>query len=139
MLQRLGVLVALLVTVTSAPATTKATERPIKILNQSGSTVEIYWIHPSTRELSLMSNPNVMNGAPFNLNSFVEHEFEIRELPSAKTGLCKGADKVCRTNYLMVTVNSDQSTSNPSLSRFVSFAFLQVYSILSVNFIQAPY
>ena len=68
----------------AVPATTKATERPIKILNESGSRVEIYWIHPQTRELTLMSAPNVLNGATFNLNSFIGHEFEIRELPSTK-------------------------------------------------------
>jgi len=95
--------------VSGAPATTKATERPIKILNESGSKVEIYWVHPHTRELSLMSSPNVLNGASFNLNSFVGHEFEIRELPSSKTGVCKGSDQTCRTNYLAVTENSEQS------------------------------
>ena len=68
-----------------APPTTKATERPIKILNESGSKVEIYWIHPNTGALALMSSPNVLNGASFNLNSFIGHEFEIRELPSTKT------------------------------------------------------
>ncbi len=94
-----------------APPTTKATERPIKILNESGSKVEIYWIHPQTGALSLMSTPNVLNGASFNLNSFIGHEFEIRELPSSKTGVCKGTEQTCRTNYLSVTENSEQSKS----------------------------
>lgn len=92
-----------------APPTTKATERPIKILNLSGSKVEISWIHPQTGELVLMSSPNVLNGASFNLNSFIGHEFEIRELPSGKTGICK--DQTCRINVLAVTENSEQSMS----------------------------
>lgn len=95
----------------AAPPTTKATERPIKILNESGSKVEIYWIHPQTGALSIMSTPNVLNGASFNLNSFIGHEFEIRELPSSKTGYCNGEEKTCRTNYMAVTENSEQSKS----------------------------
>jgi hypothetical protein len=95
----------------TAPPTTKATERPIKILNESGSKVEIYWIHPQTGALTIMSSPNVLNGASFNLNSFIGHEFEIRELPSSKTGVCKGNgnEQTCRTNHLAVTENSEQS------------------------------
>ena len=106
-----AMLLALAAMVCSAPATSKATQRPIQILNESGSTVEIYWIHPTTRELSIMSNPDVLNGATFNLNSYIEHEFEVREIPSTKTGVCKGEDKTCRTSYLMVTENSDQCKS----------------------------
>jgi hypothetical protein len=93
----------------SAPPTTKATQRPIKILNESGSKVEIYWVHPQTGALSLMSTPNVLNGASFNLNSFVGHAFDVRELPSGKMGICKGQEQTCRTNHLAVTENSEQS------------------------------
>jgi len=61
-----------------------------------------------SRELTLMSSPNVLNGATFNLNSFVGHEFELREIPS-KSRACKGKDQVCRSNYLEVTASSEQS------------------------------
>ncbi|KAL3911204.1 MAG: hypothetical protein SGILL_007372, partial [Bacillariaceae sp.] len=49
-------LLLLLYTTTLAarpPPTNKSTSRNIKILNESGSKVEIYWIHPSTREGTL--------------------------------------------------------------------------------------
>ena len=108
----------------SAPPTTKATERPIRILNESGSKVEIYWIHPQTGELSLMSAPNVLNGASFNLNSYIGHQFEIRELPSAKTGVCKGEEQTCRTNFLAVTENSEQC----ELSSYMSMSAVIVVS-----------
>jgi len=104
-------LAVLLAVCAAAPPTTKATERPIKILNESGSKVEIYWVHPQTGALSIMSTPNVLNGASFNLNSFIGHEFEIRELPSSKTGTCKGEEQTCRTNYLAVTENSEQTAT----------------------------
>lgn len=79
-----------------------------QLKSKRGSRVEIYWIHPQTKALTLMSTPNVLNGASFNLNSYIGHEFEIRELPSVKTGSCKGDDQTCRTNYLSVTENSEQ-------------------------------
>jgi hypothetical protein len=56
-----------------------------------------------------MSSPNVMHGASFPLNSFVGHEFELRELPSATSGECKGEDKVCHTATFAVSENDDQS------------------------------
>lgn len=91
------------------PATNKSTTRGITILNESGSRVEIYWVHPTTREGSLMSTPNIMNGASFPLNSFVGHEFEVRELPSVKSGVCAGEEQTCRSNYFTVSANDDQS------------------------------
>ena len=91
------------------PITNKNTSRGIKILNESGSRVEVYWIHPQTREGTLMSSPDVMNGASFPLNSFVGHEFELRELPSTTTGACKGDDNVCHTATFAVSENDDQS------------------------------
>jgi hypothetical protein len=83
-------------------------ERNIKIINESGSRVEIYWIHPQTREASLMSSPDVQNGATFPLNSFVGHEFEVREKPSASTGVCKSADQTCKQGFFKVSENDDQ-------------------------------
>jgi hypothetical protein len=95
----------------AVPATNKSTTRSIKIINESGSKVEVYWIHPQTREGSLMSSPNILNGAVFTLNSFVSHEFEARELPSEKTGHCKSEDKICKTTNFVVSANFDQGKS----------------------------
>ena len=110
----IGVFLTLALVVESGaePATTKATSRQIKILNESGSKVEIHWIHPQTRVGTLMSAPNVMNGASFPLNSFIGHEFEVRELPSVATGVCQSEDQTCRTALFPVSGNDDQSKSN---------------------------
>jgi len=91
-----------------APATNKQTSRPINILNESGTKIEIYWIHPDTRDAHIMSNPFVMNGASFPLNSYVGHEFEVRELPSEATGECKSEDQTCRSTYFVVSQNNAQ-------------------------------
>ena len=72
----------------------------------------VYWIHPDTRDVHIMSNPFVMNGASFPLNSYVGHEFEVRELPSEATGECKSEDQTCRSTYFVVSENNAQSKCN---------------------------
>ena len=64
---------------------------------------------PDTRATVLMSNPNIPKGGDFTLNSFVGHEFEVRELPSVKTGLCDlSDDQTCLNAYFVVSGNDDQ-------------------------------
>jgi len=99
--------------VTAEPATNKSTSRGINIMNFSGSRVELYWVHPTTRQGSLMSNPNIMNGADFSLNSYMGHEFEIREMPSLRTGSCKSKDQTCRNAFFKVSENDDQVITVP--------------------------
>lgn len=89
-------------------ATASSTERGIKIINYSGSRLELFWIHPQTRKGSLMSDPHILNGADFSLNSFVGHEFELREMPSKSTGVCKSPDQTCRNAFFVVSENEDQ-------------------------------
>jgi len=55
-----------------------------------------------------MSSDPVLFGATFPLNTFVGHEFEMRELPSEKTGACKSEDQVCRQASFVVSENDDQ-------------------------------
>ena len=69
-------------------------------------------MQPDTREGFLMSSPDIMSGADFNLNSYIGHEFEIREKPSAKTGLCKSEDQTCRNSFVKVSQNFDQGEYN---------------------------
>mmetsp|Transcript_33688 Transcript_33688/g.81667 ORF Transcript_33688/g.81667 Transcript_33688/m.81667 type:complete len:465 (+) Transcript_33688:359-1753(+) len=93
----------------AAPTTNKQTERKINILNDSGSKFEIYWINPQTRAGVVMTPAAIMHGANFPLNSFVGHEFEVREFPSASTGLCKSEDQVCRTTLFEVSPGDEQT------------------------------
>jgi hypothetical protein len=94
-----------------SPLTNKSTERPIKIINESGGKVEVYWIHPQTGEGSLMTTPSILHGAVFTLNSFISHKFQAREVPSEKTGHCKSKDKICKKADFVVSANSDQGKS----------------------------
>ncbi len=85
--------------------------RNINIHNESGAKVELYWIHPNTREAVLQSTPYIYNGATFALNSFVSHAFEIREIPG-KSGKCAGNDDTCRVGYFAVNENDEQGKCN---------------------------
>jgi 2OG-Fe(II) oxygenase superfamily len=93
----------------------RGNSRKISILNQSGRSVEIYWIHPNTGEGVLMTSPSLVNGAEFPLDSFVGHAFEAREVPSKKTGQCGMSNSsddsgpgVCRRAPFEVSANDDQ-------------------------------
>lgn len=94
-------------------ATVKAKQqaRGIQISNSSNRRLEVYWIHPDTKELVLQTNPLIYHGATFSLNSFVGHAFEVRELPASKTGVCGDVDSSnteCRRGYFTVNANNDQ-------------------------------
>jgi hypothetical protein len=85
-----------------------STDRPIRLFNDAGVKVEVYWINPTTRAASLMSTPSIYDGAQMPLNSFVGHEFELREVPAADTGACANEDKVCHSVNFLVSENDNQ-------------------------------
>jgi hypothetical protein len=86
--------------------------RSITIVNESGRRVEINWINPEDGELELQSDPDVLHGATFDLNSFVGHDFEVRELAVRKTGVCAGEGQTCRVDHFTVNSNQDQGESS---------------------------
>jgi hypothetical protein len=98
-----GLLVALIPTTWSI-----STERAIRMFNEAGVKVEIYWINPTTRETVLMSAPFIYDGAQFPLNSFVGHEFEVREVANIQTGDCSSGDKTCHSTTFVVTDHDNQ-------------------------------
>jgi hypothetical protein len=87
-------------------------DRNLRILNESGGRVELYWVHPETRALSLMSTPFIYDGATFPLQTYVGHEFEVRELPSTKTGEC--GDETCKIGLFAISGNDDQRKFRPT-------------------------
>jgi len=92
----------------------KQVERKVTILNESGHRVEMHWVAPNTGERVLQTTPHMFHGASFNLNSYVSHHFELRELPNSRTGLCGDSDTTddnegsCRVGYFTVNENEDQ-------------------------------
>jgi hypothetical protein len=87
-------------TATAAAESIVNEERDIRIFNHAGVKIELYWINPDTREGHLMTVAGVglYHGAQMPLQSFVGHEFEVRELPSIETGRCAGANRKSSSN-----------------------------------------
>lgn len=84
-------------------------ERSFEIFNESGGNFEIFWVDPSTKQGVKLSPSSVRDGEKFPLNSFVGHEFEIREVPPTEGGNCSSSpDKVCHVGNFVVS-----ETDNP--------------------------
>lgn len=85
-------------------------ERSLRIINDSGARVELFWVHPTTRATSLLSTPYIYDGATFPLKTYVGHEFEVREIANAKTGECSGGggDQTCKIGVFSISENDDQ-------------------------------
>lgn len=85
-------------------------KRSIQFVNESGKRIEVQWVHPDTGEMVLQSSPFIFNGATFNLNSFVGHTFQLREIPGKKSGACGdlGEETTCRTDMVTVSENEEQ-------------------------------
>jgi hypothetical protein len=103
-------------------AGTDSKSRSISIMNESGRRVEVHWINPDNGSMVLQSTPDILNGASMSLNSFVGHNFEVRELPAKKTGVCGGEDETCRVDHFTVKATQDQGESSPPLSSALSRA-----------------
>jgi hypothetical protein len=97
-----------LVAVTAATTPSNPMARSINIMNESGRRVEIHWINPDDGSMVLQSTPDVLNGASLTLNSYMGHNFEVRELPAKKTMECAGEDKQCRIDRFTVKSTQDQ-------------------------------
>lgn len=78
-------------------------------MNQCGFGVDVFWIHPETRELadSNTQGEGIMYGSESGISSYVGHEFEIQEMPKTSTQQCRIPD-ACRTAYFTVNSNEDQ-------------------------------
>eukprot|EP00527_Entomoneis_sp_CCMP2396_P003937 CAMPEP_0198147638 /NCGR_PEP_ID=MMETSP1443-20131203/36914_1 /TAXON_ID=186043 /ORGANISM="Entomoneis sp., Strain CCMP2396" /LENGTH=485 /DNA_ID=CAMNT_0043812051 /DNA_START=186 /DNA_END=1643 /DNA_ORIENTATION=- len=95
------------VNVVTSAANGKA--RKFVTLNEGTRKIELYWIHPQTRDAVIMSNPDIMPGADFPLDSFIGHAFEAREMKCKQDlGSCKKcAFKVSSNDDQRVHVNED--------------------------------
>jgi len=83
--------------------------RPIQIINETGRRFEVFWVSVDTGELVPQLQQPVSAGATANLNSFMTHTFELREVPSSKTGECSGDDNVCHAVRFTVNENQNQA------------------------------
>lgn len=90
--------------------------RELRIINEAGFKCNIYWINRwKNDELVLNSEEGVFHGGETQINSYVSHEFEVQEVPSKKTGHCKGPNNDCRKGHFQVNKNEEQCTSLAAL------------------------
>lgn len=92
----------------------KTTARHLQIVNESGRRVDAFWVNSDTGELVRQTEPFIYNGGSLPLQSYVGHTFELRELPSSKTGKCGDPDDevtigICRMGTFTVNENDLQS------------------------------
>jgi len=81
----------------------KGASRDVRVINNAGFKVLIYWINRwKNDELQLNSPDGVFHGSETIIKSFITHEFEVVEVPAKKTGLCKGENNECRKGYFQV-------------------------------------
>lgn len=81
--------------------------RSIRVMNESGVKIDLFWIHPETQQLadSHSSGEGVMYGAETGINSYVGHAFEVQEMKS-RWGRCK--TNPCRKAFFTVNQNEEQ-------------------------------
>ena len=83
-------------------------KRNIRVINESGVTLDVFWIHPGTRELA-HSNTNgdgCAYGSDVNIDTFVGHEFQIIEIPAKGSKGC--ARPACQRTAITVSTAEDQ-------------------------------
>lgn len=81
--------------------------RAIQVFNDSGSRIDMRWIHPQTKALAASDHPDgAVFGSRTGINSYIGHRFQVDELPNQKTGKCR--HHICRKGYLVVNENEDQ-------------------------------
>ncbi len=94
-----------------APAMTLSDviSRNIRIINDSGSSVKVYWIdHDNNNERHLVDATDLTtHGSQLSLSSFTGHSFEAHESPDPNTGVCAtgSGDQLCR--FASFTVKDD--------------------------------
>ena len=72
-------------------------------------------------DLVLQSKPDLLNGADLNLNSYVSHTFQVREMPGKISGVCSGEDHVCRVGRFTVNSHENQGECVVLFCLFIYF------------------
>lgn len=63
----------------------------------------------------LQSKPDLLNGADLNLNSYVSHTFQVKEMPGKISQKCTGENEECMVGTFTVNSHENQGkvTSKP--------------------------
>jgi len=99
-----------LVLLAAAMAVVDARNVVLKMRNDSNDYLSVHWINPKTHDTTLIKG-DVNPRTTFTLNSFIGHEFEIRQELHPATGLCgSGAEENCdKVGHFAVTEAIEQA------------------------------
>jgi hypothetical protein len=86
----------------------------IHLQNDNAHTLELKWVNPDTRETVHMFD--IKPADRTSMASYEGHEFEVRELPSDRSGVCYSKDKICQVSSFKVAAPPENSKS-PNISR----------------------
>lgn len=92
----------------------RQSSRRIHIINDSGKIVELFWYNPQTQEEVLTSTPHILPSAEFTSNSYVGHQFIVRE-KSTKRRPCRNPNEESNNDDDddAATITTDQQQQQP--------------------------
>jgi hypothetical protein len=92
----------------------------VNLQNDNAHKLELKWVNPQTRETTLMLY--IEPAQRTSIFSYEGHEFEVRELPSAGSGVCYSKDKICQVSSFKVAAPPENSKS-PNIGRELLLRF----------------
>lgn len=78
--------------------------RHVEIMNESGKKMEVFWLDPRTGQNVKIADQNVIyNGASYELDSFVDHTFVLREVTRQNETCGSRGGRECHISYVTVS------------------------------------
>jgi hypothetical protein len=85
--------------------------RSLKVINRSGVTIDVFWIHSVTGNLSASQTKGegIVFGSETGISSYVGHAFEVQEMPKiANSTTCRKGGLPCRKAHFVCNAHHDQ-------------------------------
>jgi hypothetical protein len=83
----------------------------LKVINRSGVTIDVFWIHSVTGVLSesQTKGEGIVFGSETGISSYVGHAFEVQEMPKIPNSTtCRKGNLACRKAYFACNAHHDQ-------------------------------
>jgi hypothetical protein len=86
------------------------TARSLKVINRSGVTIDVFWIHSVTGVLSesQTKGEGIVFGSETGISSYVGHAFEVQEMPKIANSTTCRKNLPCRKAYFACNAHHDQ-------------------------------